>query len=78
MAHAIARYSNAKLDDLLDAQGRRNNWFAERLGIHESYVSKLRSGDKPLTEKLAIAASVVLGVPLEYFEADSPVEAPVG
>ncbi len=70
VAVQAARFSNARLDELLEHQGRRNQWFAERLGVHESYVSKLRSGDKPLTEKLARSASEILDVPLSYFTAD--------
>ena len=65
-----ARYSSQKLDELMVEQGRMNIWLADRLGVHESYISRLRSGERAITEKLANKIALILGVPVSYFEQD--------
>lgn len=64
MVENVTRYSSRKLDQVMSWQGRQNTWLAQRLGIDQSYVSKLRSGDRPLTDSIARQCAVVLGVPL--------------
>ena len=69
------RYSNVKFAALMDAQGRRSTWLAGVLGVDPSYISKIKKGDKPLTEALAQKVAPILGVRPDYFLADDPTEA---
>lgn len=65
------RYSNEKLFRFIDGQGRRYDWLAEQLGVDQSYVSKLKSGDRRVTEQIARELSKLIGIPLSEFTADN-------
>lgn len=55
---------------VLDAQGRRLVWVAERLGVDSSTVSRWRSGDRPVPERRRSQLAAILGVDVaELFEA---------
>lgn len=69
------RYSGAKLRSVLAAQGRRQDWLADQIGIHESYVTKILKEDRPLSRSHALKAATALGIPVHWLE-DDPV--PVG
>lgn len=73
MNQVQTRYSNEAFDHLMNEQGRKNPWLAHRLGVDPSYVSKLRTGAKPLTPKLTAKIALLLGVPVSYFESDREV-----
>ena len=73
MASNPTRYSALRLTQLLDAQGRRLDWFADQLGkkvrnrpFDPSYVTKLRNGDKPITDEIAHASAAILQVPVDW------------
>jgi plasmid maintenance system antidote protein VapI len=70
MSTSIPNYSGARLDELMTFQGRSSNWLASRLDVDQSYVSKLRSGAKPITEDLAQRISRILDVPVSFLIAD--------
>lgn len=73
MVKNVTRYSNENLKKLFAAQGLRQDWFADQMEIDQSYVSKLLSADKPLTEALATRAARILRVPVSFLLADEPV-----
>lgn len=65
-------FSGYRLGQAMDAQGRRQDWLAELLDVSPSYVSKLISGDKPVTEEIARTAAKFLGIPVDWLR--EPVE----
>lgn len=58
------RYRATQLAPILKSQGRHQRWLAKQLGIHESYLSRVISGEKSLSADKAERAAVLLGVPL--------------
>lgn len=78
MTVAKFRYSNEKLTQLLEVQGRRMDWTAQQLGIDPSYVSHLKSGAKPITDEIAMKISRLLGVPVSFLLADEPLATATG
>ena len=47
---------------VLDAQGRRLVWVADRLGVDSSPISRWRSGERPISELRRLELAVVLEV----------------
>ena len=47
---------------VLDAQGRRLAWVAQRLGVDSSTVSRWRSGDRPIPMRRREQLAAILGV----------------
>jgi transcriptional regulator with XRE-family HTH domain len=77
------RYVATNLADVIEAQGRRRNWLAERVGVSEALLYKIVSGtktaDRALGERIADALGVPFGVLFEIRErndSDSPPEEP--
>lgn len=68
------KYSPEKLDQLLTFQGRSNVWVGERLGVDESYISRLRTGSRPITESLATRIAELLGCPASLLVSDELTE----
>jgi len=64
------RYSSQLLDELMNRQGRTNVWLAEQLGIEASYVGKLRSGERRMTDELASRIGQVFEIPVSMLIAD--------
>lgn len=71
------KYSPEKLDQLLAFQGRTNVWVSERLGVDESYIGKLRTGVRPITDDLATRIAALLDCPATLLLAEEPVESQV-
>ena len=74
LTEAPRRYNPERLHELLEAQGVRGEWVAEQLGIDQSYISKLRYGDKPLTDSLVAKLARLFRVPVSYFTATQGVK----
>lgn len=54
------------LDELMEEQGRRNKWLAERLGVKSlSSVSLWRSGARPIPRRYVKQIADELGVTVE-------------
>ncbi len=51
---------------LVDAQGRRLDWLAERTGITPDHLSHILAGRRPLTPERALRIADALQVPVEY------------
>lgn len=60
-------YNGRKVAELIEFRGLRHRWVAEQLDVHYSYLSKLLSGDKPITDDIARRLSVILAVPTSFF-----------
>ncbi len=74
MVAETRKYSPEKLDELLTFQGRSNVWVGERLGLDESYISRLRTGSRPITEPLANRIAELLGCPASLLVSDELTE----
>lgn len=66
------------LKKILEARGHRHDWLAQQLGVSDSYLSRLLSGDRPWTPELRREASRVLMLPEELLfpSQPEPVESP--
>lgn len=58
------RYRATMLSEILKNQGRHQRWLSQRLGVHESYLSRVISGEKSLSRDQAELAAGLLQVPL--------------
>lgn len=67
MTANTTRHDNDRLAALLDAQGVRIDWVAEQIGVDPSYITKIKNGDRPLTEELATKLARLFRVPVSYF-----------
>ena len=58
----------------LEYEERSMSWLAQKTGFSRSYLTKMRSGQKPVTEKFARRAADTLKVPLDllFVPSDSP------
>jgi transcriptional regulator with XRE-family HTH domain len=59
-----SRYRATALDQTIRAQGRRQRWLAAQVGVSESHLSRIVSGEREAPESLARRLSEVLTVPL--------------
>lgn len=58
------RYRATGLAETLRDQGRHHRWLARKLGIHESIVSRVVSGERTVSEERAARISELVMVPL--------------
>lgn len=64
------RYDGSKLGAVLAHQGRSRRWLGRHLGISGSYVQKMVTNDRPISDAYAARMAELLGVPLSLLEAD--------
>jgi transcriptional regulator with XRE-family HTH domain len=63
------RYVATNLADVIEAQGRKRNWLAERVGVSEALLYKIVLGTKTADRALGERIADALGVPfLVLFE----------
>lgn len=67
-------YSPTRLQEALDAQGRRVDWLAEMTGYDPSTISRYLNGVYPISEKFARAAAKHLGIPAYWLRETVAVE----
>lgn len=60
------------LEAVMTVQGRKQRWLADRLGVHESEVSRYMNGSKPMPVELVQQAAEILGVPPELLQPTAP------
>lgn len=65
MRQHTRRYRGTRLFEILQAQGRRQNWFARQVGCSQSLLSMIKGGRRPIPEWLPERASAVLGIPVD-------------
>ncbi len=58
------RYQSTNLDRVLADQGRKQRWLARRVGVSESLVSMLISGERTISADMAERIAAALDVPL--------------
>jgi transcriptional regulator with XRE-family HTH domain len=58
-----ARYTGTQLGLVMKEQGRTKRWLAQRIGVSESLVGKVISGDRTMPESKARQAASALGLP---------------
>lgn len=51
------------VERVLEQQGRKLTWLAEKAGVSISYASLMIAGKRPLTPEFRTAAAEALGVP---------------
>lgn len=69
---ASQRYVATNLAAVLEAQGRKRTWLAERVGVSEALLYKIVAGaktaDRALGERIAASLGVPFGVLFEFRE----------
>lgn len=55
----------------LEFQGRSQRWLARQLGVHESYVSKVLKGERPMPEAWRSQIANALGLHPDVLFLDS-------
>jgi len=73
--------ATANLEAVLQVQGRKTNWLAERVGVSEALAYKIVAGTKTADAAMAERIATALGVPMELVfvlraasDSDSPPE----
>ena len=56
--------ATANLEAVLQVQGRKTNWLAERVGVSEALAYKIVAGTKTADAAMAERIATALGVPL--------------
>jgi transcriptional regulator with XRE-family HTH domain len=57
------RYLATHLGDVLESQGRKQCWLAERIGVSGGYVSLIISGERTVDRETGERIAALLGVP---------------
>lgn len=50
----------------MDEQGRKRTWLARKVGVSESFIRFILSGERTVSPELAEQISTTLGVPLFF------------
>lgn len=53
-----------EIERLLREQGRKARWLAEQVGISESHLSRIVSGERRISESLAAQIAQAINAPL--------------
>lgn len=53
-----------EIDRLLAEEGRKSRWLANQVGISESHLSRIVSGERRISESLAKRIAEAIGAPL--------------
>jgi transcriptional regulator with XRE-family HTH domain len=57
------RYRATHLGEVLEEQGRKRSWLAERAGVTGSYVTMIVSGERTVDQVLGERIAALLDVP---------------
>lgn len=60
----MTRISGTKIGDVLTAQGRRQDWLAERVGVSPAAVNRWVKGSRTVDIETARRIAEILDVPL--------------
>ncbi len=66
------RLKASRLGDVLEAQGRRQDWLAREVGVSRAQICRLIGGTRTTDEETARRIASALGVPL-FLAFDFPV-----
>lgn len=53
------------IERIMNERGHQRVWLAERMGIHQSYLSKLLAGERRWTPELKEKAAAALALPAD-------------
>lgn len=67
MTSLIKRDAYIKLKEEVDSRGLKTSYVARRICITPNYLASIMNGNRNLTTDVAIRASRVLGLPIDYF-----------
>ena len=65
------------IEDLVETQGRRWDWLAERTGLTPDHLTHIVAGRRPMTQERAERIAAALGVPVAYILQAPPQEVAV-
>jgi transcriptional regulator with XRE-family HTH domain len=54
-----------RIAQVLEEQGRKRIWLAEKLGVSPGHLTRLLQGERPWTEDLVERAAGLLGIRME-------------
>lgn len=66
-------YDPARLRQAMEAQGRRVDWLADMTEYDRATVSRFINGSQPISDRFALRAARVLGIPAEWLSSNSAV-----
>lgn len=72
MGNTTDRYPGMKIRDVLDAQGRRQDWLAREVGVSPATVNRWLKGYRSVSPVHAGRVAAALGVPF-FFLFDVPI-----
>ena len=58
------RYLATHLGDVLETQGRKQRWLAERVGVSGAYISLVIAGERTVDREMGERIAELLNVPL--------------
>ena len=61
------RYRATHLGDVLESQGRKQRWLAERIGVSGGYVSLIVAGERTVDRATGERIAALLDVPFFFF-----------
>ena len=61
---AHRRYIATHLGDVLETQGRKQRWLAERVGVSGAYISLVIAGERTVDREMGERIAELLDVPL--------------
>lgn len=64
------RGRRSRIKEILDAQGRRYEWFAARMEISAVSFSRIEGGTQPIPPRYYERAAQLLGVPVYMIQPD--------
>lgn len=67
MTSLVKRDAYIKLKEKVDSRGLKTSYVARKIGITPNYLASIMNGNRNLTTDVAIRASQVLGLPIDYF-----------
>ena len=59
----VERFRATGLGEVIDEQGRKRRWLADRIGVSESYLSMIITGGRTVDRSLGERIGALLGVP---------------
>ena len=62
-ATSYRRYVATHLGDVLESQGRKQRWLAERIGVSGGYVSLIIAGERTVDREMGERIATLLDVP---------------
>ena len=69
-------YEPSRLEQVMQAQGRRWDWLAAQTDYAPATVSRYLNGIEPISDKFAIRAARALGIPVDWLRVEQSEQVP--